>query len=64
MCLSDRVAQIYPQASCTPFVAFSAIQGYGGVIITLLHTEYEGIVWRLKREILENVRTPSRALNF
>jgi hypothetical protein len=35
---SDRVAQIYPQAPGSLFVAFYDSQGYGGGILTRLHT--------------------------
>jgi hypothetical protein len=35
---SDRVAQLYPQAPGSLFVAFCDSQGYGGSILTRLHT--------------------------
>jgi hypothetical protein len=35
---SDRVAQLYPQASGFLFVSFYVLQGYGGGILTRLHT--------------------------
>jgi hypothetical protein len=35
---SDRVAQLYPQAPGSLFVAFYDWQGYGGGIIARLHT--------------------------
>jgi hypothetical protein len=35
---SDRVAQIYIQAPGSLFVAFYHTQGYGGGILTRLHT--------------------------
>jgi hypothetical protein len=38
MCPSDRVAQLYPQAPGSLFVAFYDSQGYGGGILTPLHT--------------------------
>jgi hypothetical protein len=38
MSLCDRVAQLYPQAPGSLFVAFYDSQGYGGVILTRLHT--------------------------
>jgi hypothetical protein len=34
---SDRVAQLYPQARGSLFVAFYDSQGYGGGILTHLH---------------------------
>jgi hypothetical protein len=34
---SDRVAQLYPQALVSLFVAFYDWQGYGGGILTRLH---------------------------
>jgi hypothetical protein len=33
----DRVAQLYPQAPGSIFVAFYDSMGYGGVILTSLH---------------------------
>jgi hypothetical protein len=36
---SDRVAQLYPQAPGSLFVAFYDSQGYGGAILTRLHTD-------------------------
>jgi hypothetical protein len=39
MSLSDRVAQLYSQAPGSFFVAFYDSQGYGGAILTFLHTE-------------------------
>jgi hypothetical protein len=40
LCMSpiDRVAQLYPQAHGSLFVAFYDSRGYGGGILTLLHT--------------------------
>jgi hypothetical protein len=35
---NDRVAQLYPQAPGSLFVAFYDLQGYGGGILTCLHT--------------------------
>jgi hypothetical protein len=35
----DRMAQFYPQASGSLFVAFYDTQGYGGGILTRLHNE-------------------------
>jgi hypothetical protein len=35
---SDRVAQLYPQAPGSLFISFYDSQGYGGDIITRLHT--------------------------
>jgi hypothetical protein len=35
---SDRVTQLYPQAPGSLFVAFCKSQGYGGGILTRLHT--------------------------
>jgi hypothetical protein len=35
---SDRVAQLYPQAPGSIFIAFCVSQGYGGGILTRLHT--------------------------
>jgi hypothetical protein len=35
---SDRVAQLYPKARGSPFVAFYDSEGHGGDILTLLHT--------------------------
>jgi hypothetical protein len=37
---SDRVAQLYPQASGSLFVAFYYSQGYGGGILTRLQKGY------------------------
>jgi hypothetical protein len=36
----DTVAQLYAQAPDSVFVAFYDWQGYGGSILTRLHTEY------------------------
>jgi hypothetical protein len=36
---SDRVAQLYPQALGSLFIAFYVSQGYGGSILTYLHRE-------------------------
>jgi hypothetical protein len=36
---SDRVAQLYPQAPGTPFIAFYDSHGCGGGILTRLHTD-------------------------
>jgi hypothetical protein len=38
MSLSDRMVQLYPQAPGSLFVAFHDSQGYGGGILTRLHT--------------------------
>jgi hypothetical protein len=38
MFTSDRVAQLYPQAPGSLFVAFYDSQDYGGGILTHLHT--------------------------
>jgi hypothetical protein len=38
---SDRVAQLYPQAPGSILIAFYDSQGYGGGIVTLLHTRNE-----------------------
>jgi hypothetical protein len=35
---NDRMAQLYPQALGSLFIAFDASQDYGGGIITCLHT--------------------------
>jgi hypothetical protein len=35
---SERMAKLYPQALSSLFVAFYESQGYGGGIITRLHT--------------------------
>jgi hypothetical protein len=35
---TDRVAQLYPQATVSIFIAFYYSQGYGGGILTRLHT--------------------------
>jgi hypothetical protein len=35
---SDRVAQLYPQAPGSLFIVFDDSQGYGGGILTRLHT--------------------------
>jgi hypothetical protein len=40
MSTSGRVAQLYPQALGSLFVAFYDSQGYGGGILTLPHTEF------------------------
>jgi hypothetical protein len=34
---TDRVAQLYHQATGFIFIAFYGSQGYGGVIVSLLH---------------------------
>jgi hypothetical protein len=42
----NRVAQLYPKAPCSLFVAFYESQGYGGGIVTRLHTgRYMSIPW-------------------
>jgi hypothetical protein len=38
---SDRMAQLYPQARGSHFVAFYSSQGCGGDILTSLHTGFE-----------------------
>jgi hypothetical protein len=50
---SDRVAQLYPQAPDSLFIAFYDWQGYGGGILIRLH---EGIIYRL---ILKNKNVSS-----
>jgi hypothetical protein len=42
MSLSDRVTQLYPQAPSFFFVAFYVSQGYGGSIVTRLHSGIQG----------------------
>jgi hypothetical protein len=37
---SDRVAKLYPQVPVSLFVAFYDSQGYGGGILTRLHTGF------------------------
>jgi hypothetical protein len=46
VCVSpnDRVAQLYPQASGSLFGAYYDSQGYGGGILTCLHTELLGLI--------------------
>jgi hypothetical protein len=41
---SDRVAQLYPQALGSLFVTFHNSQGYGGGILTCLHTLYPEVI--------------------
>jgi hypothetical protein len=41
---SDRVAQLYPQAMGSLFIAFYNSQGYGGDILPLLHTGCEDVL--------------------
>jgi hypothetical protein len=50
----DRVAQLYPQAPDSHFVAFYDSQGYDGGILTRLHTEFSFhsiLLWSSRREI-------------
>jgi hypothetical protein len=48
---SDRVAQLYPQAPGSLFVAFYGSQGYDGGILTRLHTgNLPHVVKRPRRE--------------
>jgi hypothetical protein len=37
MFASDRVAELYPEASASLFVTFYDLQGYNGGILTCLH---------------------------
>jgi hypothetical protein len=41
---SDRVAQLYPQALGSLFIASYDSQGYGGGIITSLHTKISSLI--------------------
>jgi hypothetical protein len=43
---SDRVAQLYPQAPGSPFVAFCGSQSYGEGILARLHTGGESLYWK------------------
>jgi hypothetical protein len=45
---SKRVAQLYPQEAGSLFVAFYDPQGYGGGILTRLHTGEKQITDPLK----------------
>jgi hypothetical protein len=55
MSCSDRVAQLYPQAPGSLFVAFYYSQNYGGCILTRLHAgnkrfSVKNNVWRSEDE--------------
>jgi hypothetical protein len=56
---SDRVAQIYAQAPGYFFVAFYDSQGYGGGILTSLHTGDLGIRVHASTILLPNQRDRS-----
>jgi hypothetical protein len=58
----NRVAQLYPQALASLFVASYESQGYGGGIRSHLHTALSGgLVWlyRLRTDRTENTPLPS-----
>jgi hypothetical protein len=48
MATSDRVAPLYPQAQCSPVVAFYDSQGHPGAL--LIHSTWESIVKELTYE--------------
>jgi hypothetical protein len=65
MSSSDRVAQIYPQAPGSLFVAFYDLQGYAGGIPTRLHTGLQTLILRLNNIILVNISFQKKSdLNF
>jgi hypothetical protein len=48
---TDRVAQFYSQVQCSLFIAFYDSQGYGGGILTFLHTgEYYELYDQVKED--------------
>jgi hypothetical protein len=65
---SHRVAQLYPQAPGSVFVAYYDLQGCGGSILTHLHTEMptrcQYTIFRLFRTFRDLQKTLTLALSL